>query len=141
MTAFTFDIAAFKVEYEDFASFSDAKLQRSFNSATYIVLNSDSGCLALNGDARYHALTLLTAHLLQIGVNLAAGEATGQVASASIDKVSVTLVPLPGKTNFQAWLNGTTYGQELLILLQVSLVGGIYVGGGPERSAFPNAGY
>lgn len=94
----------------------------------------------LEGECRYRALTLLTAHLAALGVLIAAGQVPGLVQTATVDKVSVSLTPPPILTQFQWWLSLTPYGQQLLALLQVASVGGIYIGGLPEISAFRKVG-
>ncbi len=81
----------------------------------------------------------MTAHLAKIGDMIASGEAPSIVNASTIDKISVTLTPPPAKNQFQWWLNTTPYGAQLLTLLSMAAVGGIYTGGSPERSAFRGA--
>jgi hypothetical protein len=42
----------------------------------------------------------------------------------------------PAANAWQYWLNTSPYGMQLLALLQAKGVGGLYVGGLPERDAF-----
>lgn len=135
-STYVFDIPAFRISYPAFANvdtFPDATLQMYFDTATCYVANENYGCLA--DDCRYRALTLMTAHLVALSVLIAAGQVPGMVQNATIDKVTVGLTPPPLPNQFQWWLGLTPYGQQLLALLQVSSVGGFYVGGLPERSA------
>ena len=143
MTAFVFDVTAFREDYPQFANettFPDATLDMYWDNSTCYIDNDDNGCWALKGDCRYLALNLMTAHLAAISVMVAAGQTPGLVQSATIDKVSVSLTPPPLKNQWQWWLSLTPYGQRLLALFQVSTVGGFYIGGLPELSAFRKVG-
>ena len=82
------------------------------------------------------ALSLMTAHLLGISVSANAGQNSGVVISATIDKVTVGLMAPPAGNNWQYWLNQTPYGQQLLALLSAASAGGFYVGGNPVVSNF-----
>jgi hypothetical protein len=83
------------------------------------------------------ALNLMTAHLVFLSDQVAAGETGGVVTGATIDKVSVTLEPPPSSNNWQYWLNQSPYGKQLLALLQVASVGGMYVSTAvPGRAGF-----
>lgn len=140
---FTFDVEEFRVFFPAFASetlFPDDTLQMYWDSATCLVENTQSGCLMLEGDCRFRALNLMTAHLTALSVLIAAGQTPGLVQSATVDKVSVSLTPPPIQSQWQWWLSLTPYGQQLLALLQVSSVGGVYIGGLPELSAFRKVG-
>lgn len=141
MASFTFDVSAFRVSYPAFASdtsFPDATLEAYWDTACLYIKNDDYGYL--NGDSRYKALTLMTAHLTAISVLVASGQSTSQAQSASVGQVSVSIVPPPNKNQFDWWLNATPYGQQLLVLLQMKSVGGMYIGGLPETSALRKAG-
>lgn len=138
-----FDPAAFRTAFPAFAADppnTDALLNGYFASATTIISAEYSGCLMLTGDRRVRALYLLTAHIAALAVLIADGQTPGYETSATVDKVSVTVEPPPNKTQFQWWLSTTPYGAELSALLSVAAVGGIYVGGMPERSAFRRVG-
>src|SRR5690606_29913451 len=80
----------------------------------------------------------LTAHVLALRAAGAAGggAAPGPIASAAIDKVSVSFQAAPGGDAWQYWLNTTPYGQQAAALLQACAPAGLYVGGLPERDAF-----
>lgn len=140
---FTFDIPAFRISFPAFANvtlFPDDLLQRYWDDAGCIIENTTYRCYMLSGLCRYRALTLLTAHLAALGVLIAAGQVPGLVQTSTVDKVSVSLTPPPLQTQFQWWLNLTPYGQQLLVLLEVSSIGGDYYGGMPETSAFRRVG-
>jgi hypothetical protein len=140
-STYTFDIAAFRISYPAFANVTDypnVTLQMYFDTATCFIANKNYGYLA--GDCRYLALTLMTAHLAAIATAVNSGDMTGIVQSATIDKVTLTLVPPPTKNQLQWWLNLTTYGQQLYTLLQIKAVGGFFIGGGCVRGAFRGGG-
>lgn len=142
-TTFIFDIPAFRVSFPAFSNETtspDEVLQMYWDSTACIIENTTYECYMLEGECRYRALTLLTAHLAALGVLIAAGQVPGLVQTATVDKVSVSLTPPPILTQFQWWLSLTPYGQQLLALLQVASVGGIYIGGLPEISAFRKVG-
>lgn len=142
-TVFVFDIPAFRVSFPAFANstvYPDATLQMYWDNAGCIVENTTYECYMLAGVCRYRALNLLTAHLAAISDLIAAGQVPGLVQNATIDKVTVGLTPPPLLTQFQWWLSLTPYGQQLLVILQVSSVGGEYYGGLPEISAFRKVG-
>ncbi len=145
MTAYTFDVTAFRIAFPAFADvtlFPTATLQMNWDAATCLMDNDDNGHWALHGECRFRGLNLLTAHLTALSVIIAngGGQVPGLVQSATIDKVTVSLTPPPIKTQWQWWLSLTPYGQQLLALLQVSSVGGFYVGGLPELFAFRKVG-
>jgi hypothetical protein len=137
ISKFEFDVTFFRLNFPEFANsttFPDATLQRYWNTAITFISNENYG--ALCGDDRFWALNLATAHVAKLAVNQANNTPSGITQSATIDKVSVTLVPPPVKTQFQWWLNLTPYGQELAMILQVHSAGGFHIGGLPEGSAF-----
>lgn len=134
---FTFDVTAFRELFPAFADptiFPDSLLQQNWNSGNSYIANNNYGSALINADKLY-ALDLITAHLTQLGITIAAGQTPGLVQNASVGQVSVGLTPPPLKNQFQWWLSTTPYGQELLALLQIKASGGFYVGGLPERSA------
>lgn len=139
---FTFDVAAFRAEFTQFAGNppSDATLQSYFNTAGSYVTNSNYGWL--NGIDRALALNLMTAHIAALMALAAApgGSTPGVVTGATIDKISVTLEPPPTKNGWQYWLAQTPYGQMLWALLTVKSTGGFFVGGSPTRAGFRGNG-
>ena len=134
----TFDVTSFRAQFPAFMNptmFPDATLQLYWNNATAYV--SDVGNFGrLQGTDRQLALNLMTAHLTAISVLIANGQIPNIVDASTIDKISVTLLPPPVKTEWQWWLCTTPYGQSLLALLQGRSIGGYFVGGSPQRAAF-----
>ncbi len=128
-----FDLAAFRILYPQFASVPDATVNAKAVEAGCFL--ADSAC------ADDCALNLMVAHLLQLMANATAGLPGGQITSASIDKVSVTVAQAPGSTSsYTYWLNSTPFGQQLAALLARCGAGGTHVGGLPERAAFRSVG-
>lgn len=129
MTTLVFDVAAFRVAFPQFANettFPDVTLQGFWNVAIlYVSDDADYG--RLTGDARARVLNLLTAHLAAQSARIAAGRTPGIVQSSTVDKVSVSLVPPPVKSDFDFWLQQTPYGAQLLALLSIKSAGGWYV--------------
>jgi hypothetical protein len=139
---YTFDVAQFRIDYPAFANtttYPDATLERYFTDGTCYIANYNYGYLA--GDCRYKALTLITAHLATLADLIAAGEAPQVMQSGTIGAVTVTVIPPDTKTQFNWWLNLTVYGQQLLALLQVKAVGGLFINPGRVRGAFRGGGY
>lgn len=132
------DTAAFRLQFPAFANattYPDATLQFYYGIAGNFINNSQWGPLSCQG-ATPEALQLMTAHILQLGLNAAAGETSGIMLSATIDKITVTMQEVPLKNTWQYWLATTPYGLMLLALLQAKSAGGFYVPGGPGRLGF-----
>lgn len=133
-----FDVAAFRAAFtpafDDNATYTIAALQQYWNNAINYISPVNYGWLI--GAARQQALNLMTAHLANISSIIAGGQTPGIVKEATIDKVSVSLVPPPGGDQFHWWLNITPYGQQLLALLKLKSTGGLFAGGSPVRAAF-----
>ena len=138
MAAIQFDKASFRIKFPAFTGHPDDRLDLYWDVATGYISSDDYGLL--NGRARAHALDLMTAHLVTLADMVSAGESPGIETAATVDKVSVTMAPPPVKSQWQYWLSLTGYGQQLLSLLKAKSVGGFYVGGLPERSAFRKVG-
>ena len=137
----TLDIAAFRALFTAFAdttTYPDATITMFWDTAINYVSNADYG--ELNGSSREYALQLMTAHLLALQAIVNKGQTPSMVNSSTIDKISVSLTVAPVKNQWQWWLNLTAYGQQLLALLQIKAVGGLYIGGLPERAAFRKVG-
>lgn len=141
----TLVIADFRALFPQFANsttFPDVAIQMQFDLATSYVSADTYGCMPIA--ARTHALYLMTAHLLALGVIIAAGGYTGRpgIATASrVGDVQVTVEAPPfGTSQWRWWLNTTPYGGQLVALLDVQSVGGFMIGGLPERSAFRKVG-
>lgn len=145
MTTQVLDAALFRqlfAEFADPAAYSDAVLQYRWTEAVNYI-SADDSC-DLSGAQRQHAVLCMTAHLMRLAATIAAGTGgvTGVVTGATIDKVSVTLQPPPVRSgsSWSFWLAQTPYGQQLSALLSQAAVGGMFVGGWPERSGFRKAG-
>lgn len=126
-----FPLAKFRLLYPAFAAVDDEVVHAAAEQAT---------CLAdVNGcKCSEQAWMALTAHVLALRAAGAAGggAAPGPIASATIDKVSVSFQAAPGGDAWQYWLNTTPYGQRAAALLKACAPAGLYVGGVPERDAF-----
>lgn len=138
----TFNMMRFREDFPEFsdnALYPDAVLQGYFNRGTCIVSPVESRCL--NGDCLLQALNLITAHICQISVNNRTNKLTGVINSSSIGRVSVSLSPPPfGTSQWNWWLNTTSYGQMLSALLDGLASGGQYFGGSCERQGYRKIG-
>lgn len=131
----TLDYALFQQQIPAYASYAQPTVQLWWDAATNYM--SDVGnCGSLQGDARQYALNLLTAHLIYQSVQIAANQVPGIMTNATIDKVTVGLVPSPLPNQWQWWLGTSPYGQQLLALLQSKSTGGFYIGGSPVLAGF-----
>ena len=151
MSTITFDVALFRVRfpvYADPIEYPDALLQDFWNQATCFVSDEDFGII--NGLCRLQLINLMTAHLIYIWnlVNNRNGDSsgdgglddTGNITSASIGDVSISVMPPPATDDFSWWINQTPYGKQFLALLSIQSKGGFYIGGSPERQAFRKVG-
>jgi hypothetical protein len=143
--------ANFRALFKAFANtttYPQATIQLYWTVATDYISTNDNPCNSLNGASLQLAIDCMCAHIMtlftQDANNVAAGEDPGMAGgietSASIGSVSVSELPPPVKDGWEYWLNQTQYGKMLLALLQVKAVGGIYVGGLPERVGFRKVG-
>lgn len=117
--------------YSSTSAFPSSVLQLYWDTATAYIndrLNCSGG---LKPAQQTLALNLMTAHLTYLTQLSNSGQAGGITTAATVDKVSVTLQPPPEVNQWQWWLNQSPYGQELLALLQIAAVGGLYIGGFP----------
>ena len=131
MSTMEFDYDIFKLqipEYKDPILYPEEQLQANWDQATSYVSDEESFCGLNNKDLRL-ALDLMTAHITALGDNIAANGSNPsfQMASASIDKVSVGVLNAPNNNQWDWWLGTTTYGQRLLALLALKSVGGFYI--------------
>lgn len=147
----TLDLAKFRALFPVFGcpnQYSMSYVQMRWDIATCYIDDSDHSCNALNGTCRENVLLYVTAHIIQLenAANGCAGKdpsaQSGVVSSATIDKISVTVQIPPGsdKSKFSWWLSQTPYGQSALALLGAKAVGGLFIGGLPERSGFRKVG-
>lgn len=133
MSTIQFNYQAFITGYTQFSNdvlFPQATLQLYWNDATTLISANTATC-GLTVQQRTRALNLMTAHLAVLNAQAAAGQNTGLMQGASIDKISVQLTPPPEINQWQWWLNQTQYGQQLLALYQMAAAGGFFVGGYP----------
>lgn len=144
MAEHTLDIATFRLLFPAFANattFPDAYIQAQWDMATSYLGAADGPLLC--GPELQSALYLMTAHLMQLNVLVAAGGSAGiggVLTGATIDKVTVTVAAPPFKSGWSWWLAQTPYGAQLWALLTLKSAGGWYVGGLPERRAFRKVG-
>jgi hypothetical protein len=141
----TLNLVTFRILFPQFAdptAFPDVKVSANFDMATGYVSADTYGDMPVA--ARTQALNLMTAHLLALGVIIAQNNYSGQVGivtGATVDSVAITLAAPPsGSSQWKWWLNTTPYGAQLVALLEAQSVGGFFVGGLPERSAFRKVG-
>jgi hypothetical protein len=123
--------------FADVTKFPDASIQMWWTMATVYITDYDN-CL-ISGPTLQAALNLMTAHLAQTFTMIASGAGTGTpglVTGATEGSVSISMTPPPAKNAWQFWLSSTPYGLQLWALLSSLLVGGITIGGHPERSSF-----
>ena len=130
--AMEFDYDIFKLQipqYSDPILYPEEQLQANWDQATSYISNEEGYCGLNLKDLRL-ALDLMTAHITSIADSIAAnGSAPSyQLASASIDKVSVGALNSPNNdSQWRWWLGTTSYGQRLLALLATKIVGGLYI--------------
>lgn len=141
MSTLTFDLAAFRALCPALSGVADATLSAWWDMATCYVSADNYGWLT---DAcRQQAINLALAHLIEVTPGLKSAISQGGVGvtqSAQVDKVQVSFVPPPVKSQWGYFWNQSAYGRQLLALLEAAAVGGLYVGGLPERSAFRKVG-
>jgi hypothetical protein len=130
-TVLTLDLTVFRATFSAFKNvtvYPDAMVQMFFD--------------ILNGPSRQLALYQMTAHLLTLNdmANENEGAPSGLVQDAQVDKVRVSLTPPPVRSQFGTWLNLTAPGANLWALLAKTAVGGLYIGGNPERYGFRRVG-
>lgn len=124
-----FPLALFRLLYPQFAEVSDEVVLATAQLA--LCFTSERGCKCTE-----QMWILMVAHLLQLAANASGGGSAGQLASASIDKVSVSFAVPPATTAWNYWLNGTPFGQQFAALMSRCNSGGFYVGGRGERAGF-----
>lgn len=141
-TTINYNDAAFRALFPAYASmvtYPQATLQGYWNSAILYINNQSGGCYfgGMNVAQQTQAINLMAAHLAAISDIVGGGQTPGLVTNATIDKITIGLTPPPVKNQWQWWLSLTPYGQQLLALLQVASVGGVYVStAAPGRAGF-----
>lgn len=128
-----FPLAQFRLLFPMFADMSDELVLAVADWARCYI--SERGCACTE-----KLWMLMTAHLLQLRMNATNGNGSqpGAIASATIDKVSVSFQAPTSTDGWSHWLNLTPFGQEFWALFKVCNSGGRYIGGNPERDAIRN---
>lgn len=137
----TFDVALFRQQFPAFADalvYPTPQLQMYWDMAICYISNMNCGWLT--GACRQLAINMMVAHLAALFVLIATGLTPQIIKSSTIDKITVTLEMPAVPNQWRWWLNTTPYGAMLLTLLASNSVGGFYVGGNPELSAFRTVG-
>ena len=132
------DFRAVFPEFTSTTAYPDALINAHIALAGCYISTQNYGDLDFN--ARAYAIELMAAHLLTLDLKASAGTsggglaatAGGQVISASIDGVSVSMTVPPNKDQLQYWLNQTPYGSRYLAILQ-SRITPLYLWGSRER--------
>ncbi len=138
--------------FADTAQWPEATLQLYWDTGSDFISTGDCPCNILNNGSLQFAHDLMAAHIATLlaapvpagggggGSSELPGGGSGVIQSASIGAVSVSMMAPPAKDMWQYWFAQTPYGQQLLALLQIKGVGGLYVGGLPERLGFRKVG-
>lgn len=149
MTIYNDDL--FRKQFPEFASeikYPEPILSMYWDTASMFVSADDCPYNVLAGKRLAVILNYVTAHLLTIGLQAADAAKTGGgqssmggfTTSASIGEVSVSKLAPPAADGWQWWLASTSYGQSLWAMLEVLAVGGMSIGGLPERQSFRKSG-
>lgn len=111
MAAVTFNPAAFKARYAEFAAVADATLTAFFSEATMYLSNTDSPVADMG--RRLVMFNMLTAHIAALaGVLSADGQPrpVGRISQASEGSVSASFDNEPATPGSPAWYQQTQYG-------------------------------
>lgn len=141
MPTFLFNVDNFRVQFPPFkniVTYPNEQLQAWWNMATVFISDQNGGCYALGMTIEQQslALNLMTAHIALLNSKIAKGQPGGVLTGATIDKVTVQLMPPPASDQWQYWLNQTPYGTQLLGLLEMASAGGAFYGAFPIVPAF-----
>lgn len=145
----TYDDALFRAQIPEFADetvYPAALIDTFFDVATVWISAGDNPYRILNGKRLAYALNLMTAHLMMLSKEQstsssgAGTEQGGFVTSATVGEVSVGTLAPPAQNGWQWWMAKTPYGQQLWAFLKMLAVGGLSIGGLPERNSFRKAG-
>lgn len=134
ITVTTDDIRQVFPEFSDILKYPNTLLDGFINRSYCYISRFKFGVIP--ADSRKLAIELMTCHLTALNDKIKSGQTSGgsgQIQSASIDSVSVSLVMPPNKTQLEWWLNLTPYGQQLLYLLAIPASAGLYFGGSRQR--------
>lgn len=143
MSVFTFDVTSFRLMFpvfEDQNRYPDVRLQMYWTMGTSYIDDNNVNWGAMKGADRLLALNLMTAHLTWLSVLVQEGQTPYVIQGSAIDKINITLTPPPIPNQYRWWLQTTSYGIDLLALLQAKSVGGFLIAGLPETAAFRRVG-
>jgi hypothetical protein len=133
----TFDIPAFQAAFPAFADADPATIQLWVNIVQESPMASWFACTTVTQQQ------LIVAHIGYLLTNANTvhnSQGGGAVVSATEGSVSASFVAPPVKDGLEFYLSGSTYGQMLWAMLNISSAGGVYVGGLPERHAYRKVG-
>ena len=131
-------------EFGDASKFPPVRIEIFWDLAGDFV--SENGCpfSTLRGKRAETVRYYFTAHLLTLSTlqqEFEVGEEQGGfVQSATIDNITVNKLAPPASDMWGWWMAQTPYGQFILSLLEALSVGGLSVGGLPEREAYRKVG-
>ena len=132
MTDIALSLVTFRTDIPAYAAKTDQQITDMFNAASMYISTANYGWLS--GTQREYALYLMTAHLFASSCQLGAGGG-GVVVGATEGSESTSFAPPPGATSqLKYWLNSTGYGRQLLALLAIKSVGGMYAAGSPATN-------
>lgn len=140
MASIPLNIADFRVNfpaYSDETKYPDSVLNAKYAIGKCYIADNDC---TLPEECREYALQLMLAHLLYIQDDIASGNTSRVITSATEGSVSVSLAEPPSPDNWYYWLNTSPYGPQLIAMLEAASVGGFCVGGMPERKGFRKIG-
>lgn len=141
MSIITYDDNLFRAQFPEFKDqekYPEPLIHGYWDMATNYV--SVENFALLTASSLPLAVNQCTAHLMTLASNSSSGQQGGFVTVATIDKISTSVLPPQAQDQFSWWLNQTPYGQQLAALLEISGVGGFYIGGLNERGSFRKAG-
>ncbi len=129
-----FPVPKFRLLYPQFETVSDELLEAVAEEALCFITTCGGSC-------NESMWMLVVAHMLQLRFDAEdGGVAPGALASATVDKVSVSFSAPTSASAWSHWLNLTPFGQQFSVLHNRCNVGGRYAGQFPERAAFRNVG-
>lgn len=123
-------------EYSDATVYPDAMIEMQAEiSKTYL-------CRSAFTDKKYKVcLYLMLAHVLLLRDLQLSGQTEILISKLGNEgDVSVSLATPPVESTFSYWLSTSTYGLQLLSLIEIQSIGGFYIGGLEEREGFRKYG-
>lgn len=141
----TFSVADFRAinpEFADVAKYPDSLIQLRYTEAQcYNTFTAPCITVECNTLLAYY----LTAHILKLAISESSGDDTGQISSATIDKISVSKKTFDARNALEDWLFQTAYGKKYKAMLKSASAGLRFIGSqaGPRpmrnNSGFYNA--